>query len=362
MGRPIFQLQIVRAAAALMVVVFHAQGELRHRGFADPFPDLTVGAFGVDLFFVVSGFIMVVASERLFRRPGAALSFMARRVARIAPLYWVFTSAFAVIALWLGHLPGHPQASATHILASFLFLPALRPEDGAYLPVYSLGWTLNYEMFFYVCFALTLGLGRGLAVTALSAGLVGLVAAGRLAALPWPLLYWANPIILEFVFGLWLGLAHRAGWRMPTRTGAASSLVALASVVLYVPYIDSASGWRGLAWGLPAAVLVAWALGVEAPGTSLPARAATRVGDASFSLYLVHSALFIVAFGLLSRAADPHRIPPTAYAAMLVLISVVAALALFRWFETPVTRRLQAAAGRPATERNRLGQTGGRSA
>ena len=329
-----------------MVVVFHAQGELRHRGLTDPFPDLTVGAFGVDLFFIVSGFIMVYASDRLFGQRDAVLPFIARRVARIAPLYWIFTAAFAALAIWFGRVPGHPQASATHIAASFLLLPALRPEDGAYLPVYSLGWTLNYEMFFYVCFALALSLSRARAVAALSAGLAALVLAGRFGALPWPLFYWANPIVLEFVFGLWLGLIHRAGWRLPTRPSTALSLIAIACVVLYVPYIDSASDWRGLAWGVPAAVLVACALGIETAGTSLPAKIATRVGDASYSLYLVHSALFIVAFGLLSRVMDLRLIPSLAYAMILVLASVAAALALFRLFETPVTRRLQGIIGR----------------
>ncbi|WP_237477696.1 acyltransferase family protein [Lichenibacterium dinghuense] len=351
MSRPIYQLQIVRAVAATVVVVFHAQGELVHRGFADPFPSLTIGAFGVDLFFVVSGFIMVVASERLFGRPGAALSFMAKRVVRVAPLYWLFTAAFTGIAIGLGHLPGHPRASATHIVASFLFLPALRPDDGAYFPVYSLGWTLNYEMFFYLCFASVLALARGRAVAALSAGLIGLVLVGRLVALPWPLFYWADPIVLEFVFGLWLGLAHRAGWRMPVRAGTALAVAAVVGAWLYVPFINSAADWRGLAWGLPAATLVAWALGIGEPGTSLPARAATRLGDASFSLYLVHSALFIVVFYALSKVMTPQRLPPVAYMALLVGSSVAAALALYRWLEAPMTRRLQAAVARSTAAR-----------
>ncbi len=348
-----YQLQIVRAVAALIVVAFHAQGELRHRGLADPFPDLTAGAFGVDLFFVVSGFIMVVASERLFGHPGAGLPFIGRRLARVAPLYWVFTAGFAAIALRLGQLPGHPPASAAHIAASFLFLPALRPEDGAYLPVYALGWTLNYEMFFYLCFAAALRLGRVRAVVALSAALAGLVAAGRAAALPWPLFYWADPIVIEFAFGLWLGVAHRAGWRMPAPAGAALSVLAVGGVILYVPGLGSAPAWRGLAWGVPATVLVAASLGVRAPGTSLPARAAVRLGDASFSLYLVHSALFIVVFYALSPVLHPERFGPAAYAALLVLASIAAALALHSWFEVPVTRRLQAAVAPPAPARPR---------
>ena len=335
-------------------MLFHTQGELRHRGFADPFPDLTIGAFGVDLFFVVSGFIMVFASDRLFGRGRQALPFLARRLARIAPLYWVFTAVFAGIAVVLGHLPGHPRASVAHIVASFLFLPALRPEDGAYFPVYSLGWTLNYEMFFYVCFAAALGLRRGRAVLAVSAGIGGLVLAGRVLALPWPLHVWANPISLEFVFGLWVGLAYLAGRRVPSRLGVPLAVAALVAVVLYTPHIDSLGDWRGLAWGLPAASVVAVALSRPFGSGGPVARAAVRLGDASYSLYLVHSALFIAAYAGLSRLFDPHRLPAVAYAGLLVAGSVAAALVLFRFFEVPVTRALQRALGRRADPRPEL--------
>ena len=333
--------------AALIVVMFHTQGELRHRGFADPFPDLTIGAFGVDLFFVVSGFIMVFASDRLFGRGRQALPFLARRIARIAPLYWIFTAIFTAIAVVLGHLPGHPQASATHIVASILFLPALRPEDGAYFPVYSLGWTLNYEMFFYVCFAAALGLRRGWAVAAVSVGIGGLVLAGRVLVLPWPLLVWANSISLEFVFGLWIALAYLGGHRVPRRLGVPLLATALVGVALYSPYIDSLGDWRGLAWGIPAAIAVSVALSRPFGAGGPVARAAVRLGDASYSLYLVHSALFIAVYAGLSRLFDPHLLSPVAYAGLLVAGSVAAALVLFRLFEVPVTRALQRALGRP---------------
>ena len=342
--RPIPQIQVVRAVAALIVVCFHAQGELNHRGFPDPFPDLTAGAFGVDLFFVVSGFIMVLASDKLFRRPSATVPFLARRVARVAPLYWLFTAAFAAIAVMLGHLPGHPKASLAHISASFLFLPAPRPDDGALFPVYALGWTLNYEMFFYACFAVALRLRRRAAVVAVSAGILGVVALGRVATLPLPFSYWADPISLEFVFGLWIASAHLAGWRVPWRAGLVLSAVAVGAVLFYAPHVDNLAAWRGLAWGLPAAAIVASALGADLRGGA--ARAVVRIGDASYSLYLVHSALFIAVFAGLARVMDVHLIPPAAYAILLVGGSVVAALALFRLFEVPVTRGLNKAIAR----------------
>ena len=271
---------------------------------------------------------------------------MARRIVRIAPLYWIFTTLFALIAVTLGHLPGHPQASVAHIVASFLFLPAARPDDGAMFPVYALGWTLNYEMFFYVCVAVALGLRRVWAVAAVATGIVGLVALGRLVALSWPLAYWANPISIEFVFGMGIALVFRAGRHLPPSVGAVLFPCALVAVALYVPFIDSHAAWRGLAWGLPAAIIVSIALGLDLKAPGLVARAAMRVGDASYSLYLVHSALFIAVYAGLSRLFDPHFLPPVAYAGLLVCASIAAALALFRLFEVPVTRRLQAAISR----------------
>ncbi len=350
--RPIPQLQILRALAALVVVLFHIQGELRHRGLSDPFPDLTIGAFGVDLFFVISGFIMVYASAPLFGVAGARHNFILKRIARIAPLYWVFTTVFALIALVLARIPSHPAASPAHILASYLFIPAARPEDGAIFPTYSLGWTLNYEMFFYVCFATALGFRRAVAVPLVSAALILLVVAGSLASLPWPLAYWSNTLTLEFVFGMLIAVLTLAGRRLPARFGLLFVAGAVAAVVIYVPYIDSLSSLRGLAWGLPAAAIVAAALGLEVGMTSLPMRLMVRLGDASYSLYLVHSAFFIAAFALISRVVDPHALPTIAYALFLLAGSLISAVLLYRLFERPVTRRLHRFVGKPGRPRH----------
>ena len=86
--RALSNVQIARGMAALMVVCFHIWSELGARNIPNGWPDLTLGSFGVDMFFVISGFIMVYSSSRLFAVDGAAWLFLIRRIIRIVPLYW----------------------------------------------------------------------------------------------------------------------------------------------------------------------------------------------------------------------------------------------------------------------------------
>ncbi len=169
----IASIQILRALAALMVVFSHVQADSfdtanrAGQHFAG-FHMLPLNA-GVDLFFVISGFIMVYASRRLFGTPRAGAQFMARRIARIVPLYWLATSLALILlgyeaARGKGAFPG-----VWEILASFGFIPFARPQDGLVQPVTGVGWTLNYEMFFYAVFALFVGLARTRAVPAVAA-------------------------------------------------------------------------------------------------------------------------------------------------------------------------------------------------
>src|SRR6185295_2076908 len=182
-------------------------------GSHNPLPDFSAGAAGVDLFFVISGFIMVYASDELFARARAPSFFLTRRLARIVPLYWAATAAALVCLVVFRYANALDQLTWQTLVASLLFVPWPRP-DGMMLPVHMLGWTLNYEMFFYVVFAVALTLTRRNAVVAVTALFLVLVIAGRLFALPQPLAFWCDPVILEFCFGMMIALAYREGFRL----------------------------------------------------------------------------------------------------------------------------------------------------
>src|SRR5215467_2504234 len=148
-------IQFLRALAAAAVVAFHVRFDFVNNVSPPGFlpAAFNLGAAGVDLFFVISGFVMVYSSESLFGRPNAPATFLLRRIVRIVPLYWLMTSVMLAYVLARGFGPS--DASPQLALASYFFIPYRRPS-GAMDPLYGIGWTLNYEMFFYVVFAVAM--------------------------------------------------------------------------------------------------------------------------------------------------------------------------------------------------------------
>src|SRR5262249_39672775 len=144
-------LQALRAVAALSVVLYHIDFIGR-------------GAFGVDIFFVLSGFIIchVTAADRQH--------FLLKRLIRIVPLYWARTLVVCALALAAPRLLQTTSDSWMGLLKSLFFIP-YEKESGRVYPVLFLGWTLNYEMFFYVVFSIALALRPALAPL-LSAGVL----------------------------------------------------------------------------------------------------------------------------------------------------------------------------------------------
>lgn len=340
-------MQGLRALAALMVVVHHAQNEaaiLAGRTGTDfvrrdglPWPA------GVDIFFVISGFIIVHAAGPLYGQSGARSRFVAHRIARLVPLYWLVTGLYLALGLAVPALlsgeGGAPDLART--LASFLFWPMARP-DGAVLPLYGLGWTLNYEMAFYALFALGLGFPRRAAVAWLVGALALVVLAGRMMPTPpVPLAFWSDPIVLEFALGAGLALLRAEGFRLhaPARVAlAAAGLFGLAAA-------PAEPAFRLFAWGLPAALLVAAAvLGRDRPEAvrgGWAARAlgaAERLGDASYALYLLHPfVLRAVREGLLRTGLAPV-LGPWPSLVIMVALTLPAALLAHRLVERPLTR------------------------
>jgi exopolysaccharide production protein ExoZ len=340
--------QILRALAALSVAMLHAQHDAAALAQRSGRAFMPVEVFpweaGVDVFFVISGFIMVHASAPLFGAWGGSRTFLARRVARIVPIYWAVTTLYLAIALAAPALLNAEFLGWAHVAASYLFIPLARP-DGNVQPLYGLGWTLNYEMFFYALFAIAVAWRRKRAVPALGAVLAGLVTVGLLfRPLPQPLGFWTDPIILEFVYGMALGLLYAEGVRLGLvpRTllglAAVATLIAIASL-----YGVSATPWRALAYGLPAAMLVAAVtFGRGELGRGRLARIGAAIGDASYALYLIHPFVIRAGREAVWRGGLAAAVGPWTFAVLALAASVLASVVVYRLFERPVTAWVRA--------------------
>ncbi len=266
----------MRGFAAMAVVCAHV------------YPRFVVGAAGVDVFFAISGFVIVISSEKLLAAPGAPIVFLRKRLIRIVPIYWLFT---ALDLLTLGSI--RPATVAT----SFLFIPHVNDYSGGVLPILSVGWTLNIEMFFYALFALALTVcGRmGMLICLITALLVGLTVFSARVGLPYVFAaYWTTPIVLEFAFGMLIALAYLRGFRFSALWGTAIAIAALGLLVTIGNGDSDPVGWRRvLVWGAPSALIVASSaltnlkLGVFAPAAAL-------IGAVSYDIYLTH--VFSIAY------------------------------------------------------------------
>ncbi|MCB8821627.1 acyltransferase family protein [Microvirga rosea] len=342
----LIHIQVLRALAALSVAFLHAQHDAAAlaartgQGFVslDRLPWMA----GVDVFFVISGFIMVYTSRPLFGHGGKARSFLLRRIIRIVPLYWAVTTFYLAIALAAPALLNSDPLASWQVLASYLFIPFERP-DGTVQPLYSLGWTLNYEMFFYLLFAGVLALPWRRALSLLIVGFSLLAVTGRMFPLSQPFGFWTDPIVLEFAFGLGLGWLHAEGVSLsrPVRW----LLVALALSVLAMNFIGLRSNlneMRPFAWGLPAACLVAAAaMGKTRRAPGALTRFGEMTGDASYAIYLIHPFVIRGIGRVIAGAGAEAVLGPWGFIAIALAATLAAGLLIHAFLERPAIRLLR---------------------
>lgn len=342
--QPIHSIQVLRALAAFMVAVHHVQPDAAivaaRAGLTFARSDLLPWMAGVDIFFVVSGFIMVHASRELFGRPGAAPTFLKRRLARIVPLYWAMTSLFLLAGLAMPAALNSGVPGLGQILASYLFWPAVSTQ-GVVQPVYSLGWTLNYEMLFYVLFAAGLLLPGRRTLPAVALVLAVLVGAeGLTGPLPLPFGFWGQPIVLEFAAGMGIAVLRQRGLRFHGLSRVAIAAAGIAVLLAAARGGECADGWSLVLWRGGAAVLLvlAAACGREGIVPVRPVRALAAVGDASYALYLVHPFVIRGLREAMLRAGLPW---PHLYIVLALAGAVLAALLLHHGLERPATRLMR---------------------
>jgi exopolysaccharide production protein ExoZ len=309
-------IQALRALAATLVILFHTK--VFNSGYA-----------GVDIFFVISGFIMgtVGGGER-------PREFFLLRLIRIVPLYWSVTLAMCVLSL----IPGLFRTFAfdvTSLVKSILFIPYSDPT-GHIWPLVVAGWTLNYEMFFYLIF--TIGLVLGMPRLFSSMVILLLVTLGLTIQFNAAFARtYTDPILLEFVAGMLLSWIP---WLRGFWLGVGQLALGLGGLIFIAfGHVEPGDGISRLIWlGLPCFALVSGALALERGADWPHLKYLIVLGDASYSLYLLHG--FIVR--IFERL--PH-IHPAVNAIVVIVLSCIAAVVCYRFFELPTMRLLRRAFG-----------------
>jgi exopolysaccharide production protein ExoZ len=339
--------QALRATAAALVVVDH--GLQRSATWWSSAParvdayGSNLGVMGVYVFFVISGFIMIHSSHRNYARPSAALEFFIRRVIRIVPMYWLATLLETSLRTLRGSMP-----TSQSLLHSLFFIPEPpAPNAGQWMrPVLGSGWTLNYELFFYLLFAGTMFLSARRGITVLLLGLVSVVGLGAVVK---PLTdtaepvtrftYWTDPVLLLFAAGCLLGLLHRSKWAsLVPRLGVWTAIVLLIVVScfvalgpdLYPPSIE----WRLVAMLLAVACAVGGIFAKPPTGEHPFLRALGTLGDASYSTYLVHFVVIVAMQKVWVSVVGPTS--TTAFLAAALAATNLVGLLLHFVLEAPI--------------------------
>ena len=338
--RMILGIQMFRFLAALFVVLGHSCWELGR---------LPIGYFGVDIFFVISGFIMSYITHH------DTSLFMRKRVIRIVPLYWLSTLLIASLVYFSSVVKVSFDVQV--LLSSLFFIPWWNGET-LYQPMLPLGWTLNFEMFFYLLFFVAMKISHQHREAVCSALLCLIIAGVQLAGLPESssLSFYGDTLSLEFIFGMFLAVLYRAE-KLPTlgQSTAANALmvtVSLAAMVVgamytfdeslnvfhTLPLTESFGLPRFVYWGVPALLIVWGLLNLEDTIQALGASAKRLIlvgGELSYPLYLVH----IYCVGMFGRVIGVEL---QVYQLFLgaTVISLVISLFLSRAFDRPLRRVL----------------------
>lgn len=279
-------IQVLRAVAAWLVVSHHIMEiffDFQHSGALEWFL-VRRGMAGVDLFFVISGFIMVyITSESR----DSASTFLSKRIIRVVPNYWFYTLLMAVVIQVVPCVSPITGFTFASLFQSLFFWPHSNPSGEGQFPLLTVGWSLNYEMFFYLMFAFSLFVTRSFRAPFLVASLL-------LITHFWPW-RWSldgflrNPLIYEFLFGVVLATLYKSN-RLPLGNPTLSVLAIVVAVTLFI--MPSPPRYRPYFWGLVSMFIVYGFLGLERFFSGL--HKLVEMGNWSYSTYLCHTPILLL--------------------------------------------------------------------
>lgn len=330
--------QALRAIAALLVVLDHLNWVVikidpTNHSFLKPFEYF--GQAGVDLFFVISGFIMVATNWNHFGSIRFGPSFLGKRFLRIFPPYWILILPIATAYFIAGRKFMHARGGNVDVVASILLFPTSQ------LHLLDISWTLTFEIFFYLIFSIIVVVQRRFLLPLLAIWTVSEVVAMMIwgnSANPWAN-FVGTPLPLEFIAGALIGNQYRSQ-RMPLALVIGSLGLLTASLVFFAVLIfqpdAKLTNLRLLTFGIPASLIIYGAVGLEMKKRFLAPRWLVEFGNSSYATYLWHSPVILLCAAIGARLNGRGVVIPTfVVIATFLLVYAVSTLA-YRALEKPV--------------------------
>lgn len=286
------------------------------------------GASGVDIFFVISGFVMTISSQKLMGTPGGMKTFLVRRMERVVPLYWMATTLKIALVFTAPAIAVNALRGAWPIISSYLFLSSF--NDSYRYPIVPAGWTLNYEMMFYLLFAIVIGMKLKLVPTLASTlGVIGFAAFN--AHWRGPAIFSSyEPIVLEFLAGVIISRLMMIGHIPGVKFSILLVFLGFSSLLL-TPSGDG-SIFRVFIWGIPAAAIVSGAIGLEkylkVPGWI------SEIGDSSYAIYIFHG--FILPIVGMAMAHIHWRFVELLTVVLCISMSTIMGIVIHKIVELPM--------------------------
>lgn len=287
----ILSLQVLRGIAAFLVVFMHAchdTSNIMSESWLVDFYNLQYfGSIGVDLFFIISGFIMISIHGNDFSKPKASSMFLMKRIIRIVPLYWLITIFSASLLLIFPELFSKGKMfDFEQLIASLFFFPWYN-SIGEIVPVLFVGWTLNFEMYFYIVFALTLLFPQKYFLVLISFILIFGLLIFNILNVDFPyFLMVAQPILLEFLIGVYIGWLYRK--KIILKSSKMWLIISLIFIGANI-FIHFNIAYRVLYNGIPAAILIYSLLSFEYEfGCKYCNKYLVILGNTSYSIYITH--------------------------------------------------------------------------
>ncbi|WP_168386033.1 acyltransferase family protein [Erwinia amylovora] len=324
MKNEIVTIQWLRGLAALSVVVQHTAFKSQQYNY-NILNGYNIGSFGVDLFFIISGFIMChVTNENT--KP---IEFLKKRLTRILPLYWILSLAAFVIYIINPSLV-NSSGGHTNIISSIFLLPT---KDKLLIQN---GWSLSYELFFYLIILTSLLILRKKVFLLTNLLILALVLAGLLYPPKTEYINFAtNTLIIEFSMG---SIAYYLYDKLKTTHWFISFTLLTTGITALVYQQYNASifdlKYRFMYAGFPMLLVLLSLVLYEKSARMVKLSLLEKIGFSSYSLYLSHAFVLSPSAKIISKLTNN----PYIFSCSLVFLSVIFGLVCYRFIETPLSR------------------------